>query len=109
MCVSRGFPVEMLACHLFDEDLVTRKNQQIVAIYTTSFPRRGKSDRVNAALGQLIPNLFGPLILSRSRELSADPSTRLEYTATRNNVNDVGKYEEQTTVGEKRKLRARTL
>ena len=35
----RVFLVEELACQFFDEDLVTRKNRQIVAIYTTSFPR----------------------------------------------------------------------
>ena len=39
----RVFLVEKLACQLSDEDLVTMKNRQIVAIYTTSFPRREKA------------------------------------------------------------------
>ena len=49
-CTRRVFLVEKLACQLFDENFVTKKNRQILAIYTTRFPRRGKSDRVNAAL-----------------------------------------------------------
>ena len=44
----RALLVEKLACQLFDEDLRTRKIRQFLVIYTTSFSRRGKSDRVNA-------------------------------------------------------------